>query len=46
MPERGNSYLGGIFNLVKGDSLFVQVNNLSLVYGEASENFFGAFKIN
>ncbi|XP_056625761.1 tumor necrosis factor ligand superfamily member 6 isoform X2 [Triplophysa dalaica] len=46
MPERGNSYLGGIFNLVKGDCLFVQVNNLSLVYGEASENFFGAFKIN
>ncbi|XP_057187607.1 tumor necrosis factor ligand superfamily member 6 isoform X2 [Triplophysa rosa] len=45
MPERGNSYLGGIFNLVKGDSVFVQVNNLSLVYGEASENFFGAFKI-
>ncbi|KAA0721709.1 hypothetical protein E1301_Tti021370 [Triplophysa tibetana] len=46
MPEHGNSYLGGIFSLVKGDCVFVQVNNLSLVYGEASENFFGAFKIN
>lgn len=44
-PEHGNSYLGGIFKLVKGDSVFVQINNHSLVYGGPSENFFGAFKI-
>uniref|UniRef100_A0A671NX81 THD domain-containing protein n=1 Tax=Sinocyclocheilus anshuiensis TaxID=1608454 RepID=A0A671NX81_9TELE len=42
---RGNSYLGGIFQLFKGDSVFVKVNNSSQVHGEAYENFFGAFMV-
>ncbi|XP_073697788.1 tumor necrosis factor ligand superfamily member 14 [Garra rufa] len=41
----GNSYLGGIFHLFKGDSVFVKVNNSSQVHGEAYENFFGAFMV-
>lgn len=43
--EYSNSYLGGVFQLYKGDSVFVKVNNVSLLYGETAENFFGAFKI-
>ncbi|ROL54826.1 Tumor necrosis factor ligand superfamily member 14 [Anabarilius grahami] len=43
--ERGNSYLGGIFHLNKGDSVFVTVNNSSLVHNNAYENFFGAFMV-
>uniref|UniRef100_A0A671RDG6 THD domain-containing protein n=1 Tax=Sinocyclocheilus anshuiensis TaxID=1608454 RepID=A0A671RDG6_9TELE len=42
---RDNSYLGGIFQLYKGDSVFVKVNNSSQVHGEAYENFFGAFMV-
>ncbi|XP_026109924.1 tumor necrosis factor ligand superfamily member 14-like [Carassius auratus] len=42
---RGNSYLGGVFQLFEGDSVFVKVNNSSLVYGEVYENFFGAFMV-
>ncbi|XP_016382002.1 lymphotoxin-alpha-like [Sinocyclocheilus rhinocerous] len=42
---RDNSYLGGIFLLYKGDSVFVKVNNSSQVHGEAYENFFGAFMV-
>ncbi|XP_051558095.1 tumor necrosis factor ligand superfamily member 14-like [Myxocyprinus asiaticus] len=38
-----NSYLGGIFHLNKGDSVFVQVNNRSQV--PTSNNYFGAFII-
>uniref|UniRef100_A0A8C1QSD3 THD domain-containing protein n=1 Tax=Cyprinus carpio TaxID=7962 RepID=A0A8C1QSD3_CYPCA len=43
--SRGNSYLGGIFHLLKGDSVFVKVSNSSQVHGEAYENFFGAFMV-
>uniref|UniRef100_A0A8C1WGX8 THD domain-containing protein n=1 Tax=Cyprinus carpio TaxID=7962 RepID=A0A8C1WGX8_CYPCA len=43
--SRGNSYLGGIFHLFKGDSVFVKVSNSSQVHGEAYENFFGAFMV-
>lgn len=43
--ERGNSYLGGVFHLNKGDSVFVTVNNSSLVNNNAYENFFGAFMV-
>nr|XP_055062565.1 tumor necrosis factor ligand superfamily member 6 isoform X1 [Misgurnus anguillicaudatus] len=43
--EYSNSYLGGVFQLYEGDSVFVKVNNLSLLYEETAENFFGAFKI-
>uniref|UniRef100_A0A9J8BK51 THD domain-containing protein n=1 Tax=Cyprinus carpio carpio TaxID=630221 RepID=A0A9J8BK51_CYPCA len=42
---RGNSYLGGIFQLFKGDGVFVKVNNSSQVHGEVYENFFGAFMV-
>ncbi|XP_043072770.1 lymphotoxin-alpha [Puntigrus tetrazona] len=42
---RSNSYLGGVFQLSKGDSVFVRVNNSSQVHSEAYENFFGAFMI-
>lgn len=42
---RGNSYLGGVFQLFKGDSVFVKVNNSSQVHSDAYENFFGAFMI-
>ncbi|KAL0202307.1 hypothetical protein M9458_000325, partial [Cirrhinus mrigala] len=42
---RDNSYLGGIFHLLKGDSVFVKVNNCSQVHGETNENFFGAFMV-
>ncbi|KAK2909521.1 hypothetical protein Q8A67_005358 [Cirrhinus molitorella] len=41
----GNSYLGGIFHLYKGDTVFVKVNNSSLVHGDHYENFFGAFMV-
>ncbi|XP_067296735.1 lymphotoxin-alpha [Pseudorasbora parva] len=43
--ERGDSYLGGIFHLNKGDSVFVKVNNSSMVHYEPYENFFGAFMV-
>ncbi|CAM4457693.1 unnamed protein product [Leuciscus chuanchicus] len=43
--ERGNSYLGGIFRLNEGDSVFVKVNNSSLVLHNPYENFFGAFMV-
>ncbi|XP_039539784.1 tumor necrosis factor ligand superfamily member 14 [Pimephales promelas] len=42
---RGNSYLGGIFQLSKGDSVFVMVNNSSLVLHSTYENVFGAFMV-
>ncbi|KAI2668965.1 Tumor necrosis factor ligand superfamily member 14 [Labeo rohita] len=42
---RDNSYLGGIFHLFKGDSVFVKVNNSSQVHGEPYENYFGAFMV-
>ncbi|KAK9981811.1 hypothetical protein ABG768_001335 [Culter alburnus] len=45
MGERGNSYLGGVFHLNKGDSVFVTVNNSSLVQSNTYDNFFGAFMI-
>lgn len=41
----GNSYLGGVFQLSKGDSVFVRVNNSSQVHSDANENFFGAFMV-
>ncbi len=44
-PWMGNSYLGGVFQLSKGDSVFVRVNNSSQVNGDAHENFFGAFMV-
>ncbi|KAK7161002.1 hypothetical protein R3I94_003846 [Phoxinus phoxinus] len=43
--ERGSSYLGGIFRLSEGDSVFVTVNNSSLVLRNIHENFFGAFMV-
>ncbi|XP_026146241.1 tumor necrosis factor ligand superfamily member 14-like [Carassius auratus] len=43
--SRGNSYLGGIFHLLKGDSVFVKVSNSSQVHGDVYENFFGAFMV-
>ncbi|XP_059407407.1 uncharacterized protein LOC132141762 [Carassius carassius] len=43
--SRGNSYLGGIFHLLKGDSVFVMVSNSSQVHGDVYENFFGAFMV-
>ncbi|XP_048051098.1 tumor necrosis factor ligand superfamily member 14 isoform X1 [Megalobrama amblycephala] len=45
MGKWGNSYLGGVFHLNKGDSVFVTVNNSSLVQSNGFENFFGAFMI-
>lgn len=42
---RGNSYLAGIFQLHEGDSVFVKVNNSSLVLHNTYENFFGAFMV-
>ncbi|XP_077054601.1 tumor necrosis factor ligand superfamily member 14 [Siphateles boraxobius] len=43
--NRGNSYLGGIFHLNEGDSVFVMVNNSSLVLHNTYEVFFGAFMV-
>ncbi|XP_056310376.1 tumor necrosis factor ligand superfamily member 14 [Danio aesculapii] len=42
---RDSSYLAGVFQLDKGDHVFVQVSNSSLVHYEPNENFFGAFMV-
>ncbi|XP_026881697.2 tumor necrosis factor ligand superfamily member 14 [Electrophorus electricus] len=42
----GNGYLGGVFHLIRGDSVFVQVkgsSSLRLQY--AADNFFGMFML-
>ncbi|KAK1803144.1 hypothetical protein P4O66_021676 [Electrophorus voltai] len=41
----GNSYLGGVFHLYKNDSVYVQVNNGSLLRTGVYDNFFGVFMI-
>ncbi|XP_072513250.1 tumor necrosis factor ligand superfamily member 14 isoform X2 [Salminus brasiliensis] len=41
----GNSFLGGVFKLYKNDSVYVQVNNSSLVRAGVYDNFFGVFMI-
>ncbi|XP_051993158.1 tumor necrosis factor ligand superfamily member 14-like [Xyrauchen texanus] len=43
--QSDNSYLGGVFHLNKGDSVFVRVNNSSQVHISNNENYFGAFMI-
>ncbi|XP_051560134.1 tumor necrosis factor ligand superfamily member 14-like [Myxocyprinus asiaticus] len=43
--QLGNSYLGGVFHLNKGDSVFVQVNNSSQEPISSNGNYFGAFMI-
>ncbi|CAL8273737.1 unnamed protein product [Lota lota] len=46
LPAKSNSYLGGVFHLKKGDTIFVQVNSTSqILQFLASENFFGAYMI-
>ncbi|XP_051982111.1 tumor necrosis factor ligand superfamily member 14-like [Xyrauchen texanus] len=40
-----NSFLGGIFHLNKGDSVYVQVNNSTQVHISNTDNYFGAFII-
>ncbi|KAK0143945.1 Tumor necrosis factor ligand superfamily member 6 [Merluccius polli] len=45
-PAKSNSYLGGVFQLRKGDSLSVNVKNTTkTIEFWASENFFGAYMI-
>ncbi|TRY86186.1 hypothetical protein DNTS_030228 [Danionella cerebrum] len=40
-----SSFLGGVFRLSAGESVFVEVNNGSLVHQQSGENFLGAFMI-
>lgn len=43
---RSNSYLGGVFHLNKGDSIYVQVSNTSqIMRHKPYENVFGAYMI-
>ncbi|XP_059204588.1 tumor necrosis factor ligand superfamily member 14 [Centropristis striata] len=43
---RSNSFLGGVFHLVKGDAIFVKVSNTSkILQHDSLENVFGAFMI-
>uniref|UniRef100_A0A8B9HHU7 THD domain-containing protein n=1 Tax=Astyanax mexicanus TaxID=7994 RepID=A0A8B9HHU7_ASTMX len=41
----GNSFLGGVFRLYKSDSVYVKVNESSLVRAGVQDNFFGVFMI-
>uniref|UniRef100_A0A3B1IZK4 Tumor necrosis factor ligand superfamily member 14-like n=1 Tax=Astyanax mexicanus TaxID=7994 RepID=A0A3B1IZK4_ASTMX len=41
----GNSFLGGVFRLYKSDSVYVKVNESSLVRAGVQDNFFGIFMI-
>ncbi|XP_007905369.1 tumor necrosis factor ligand superfamily member 11 [Callorhinchus milii] len=39
-------YLGGVFNLHRGDEIFVTVSNISLVDADETSSYLGAFKLN
>ncbi|XP_017538758.1 tumor necrosis factor ligand superfamily member 14 [Pygocentrus nattereri] len=41
----GNSFLGGVFLLYKGDSVYVQVNDSRVIRAGVYDNFFGVFMI-
>ncbi|XP_036413689.1 tumor necrosis factor ligand superfamily member 14 [Colossoma macropomum] len=41
----GNSFLGGVFLLYSGDSVYVQVNDSRVVRSGVYDNFFGVFMI-
>ncbi|XP_062865672.1 tumor necrosis factor ligand superfamily member 6 [Trichomycterus rosablanca] len=41
----GNSFLGGVFRLYRGDRVFVNVSDSSLVRQGVQDNFFGVFMI-
>ncbi|XP_071329133.1 tumor necrosis factor ligand superfamily member 14-like [Trachinotus anak] len=43
--DLSNSYLGGVFHLCKGCSVFVKVSNASNILQEGTHSFFGAFMI-
>ncbi|XP_034567614.1 tumor necrosis factor ligand superfamily member 14 isoform X2 [Notolabrus celidotus] len=46
LDQRSNSYLGGVFHLFKGDTVFVKVSNTSqIVELRFYENFFGTYMI-
>ncbi|XP_014345429.1 tumor necrosis factor ligand superfamily member 6 [Latimeria chalumnae] len=40
-----STYLGGIFNLTRMDSVYVNVSDLSLVSSDETKTFFGLYKI-
>ena len=42
---RTNSYIGGMFLLFKGDSIFVKVNNTQVILSTPAENYFGAYMV-
>ncbi|XP_031428541.1 tumor necrosis factor ligand superfamily member 14-like [Clupea harengus] len=42
---RTNSYLGGMFHLLKGDTIFVRVNNARVILSTSAENYFGAYMV-
>ena len=43
--DRQSSYVGGVFQLYKGDTLYVQVSRPDLVSHDDVASFFGLFKV-
>ena len=41
-----NSYLGGVFNLLENEAVFVKVNNhTEVILHQLADNYFGAFTV-